>query len=107
MIRPTGSPGARIVAVGEHRPTRIVTNEEICKDIDSSDEWIRERSGIVTRRFAAADESVVDMATSAASKALAGSGVAAADIDLVLLATCTHPYQTPGRSSEVQDRQGA
>src|SRR5450631_4655890 len=103
----SGSPGARIVAIGEHRPTRIVTNEEICRNIDSTDEWIRERSGIITRRFAAPDESVVDMATSAASKALATSGVAAADIGLVVLATCTHPYQTPGGSSEVQDRLGA
>jgi 3-oxoacyl-[acyl-carrier-protein] synthase III len=103
----TGSPGARIVAIGEHRPTRVVTNAEICKNIDSTDEWIRERSGVVTRRYAAPDESVVDMATSAASKALAASGVPAADIDLVVLATCTHPYQTPGGSSEVQDRLGA
>ncbi len=101
------SPGARILAVGEHRPTRIVTNAEICEQIDSTDEWIRERSGIITRRIAAPDESVVDMATSAASKALAASGVPATDIDLVLLATCTHPYQTPGGSSEVQDRLGA
>ncbi|HTC69797.1 MAG TPA: beta-ketoacyl-ACP synthase III [Acidothermaceae bacterium] len=107
LTTPAGSPGARIVAIGEHRPTRIVTNEEICRDIDSTDAWIRERSGIITRRFAAPDESVVDMATSAASKALASSGVAPADVDLVLLATCTHPYQTPGGSSEVQDRLGA
>jgi 3-oxoacyl-[acyl-carrier-protein] synthase-3 len=102
-----GSPGARILAVGEHRPTRVVTNDEICENIDSSDQWIRERSGIITRRFAAPDESVVDMATSAASKALASSGVAPADVDLVLLATCTHPFQTPGGSSELQDRLGA
>ena len=102
-----GSPGSRIVAIGEHRPTRIVTNDEICRTIDSTDAWIRERSGIITRRVAAPDESVVDMATSAASKALATSGIAPADVDLVLLATCTHPYQTPGGSSEVQDRLGA
>jgi 3-oxoacyl-[acyl-carrier-protein] synthase III len=102
-----GSPGARIVAIGEHRPTRIVTNAEICENIDSTDEWIRERSGIISRRYAAPDETVVDMATSAASKALAASGVAASDVDLVVLATCTHPYQTPGGSSEVQDRLGA
>jgi len=102
-----GAPGARIVGIGEHRPSRIVTNEEICQQIDSSDEWIRERSGIVTRRFAAPDESVVDMATSAASKALASSGVEPADVDLVLLATCSHPFQTPGGSSHVQDRIGA
>ena len=99
--------GARITGVGEHRPTRIVTNDEICANIDSSDEWIRERSGIVTRRYAAPDESVVDMATSAASKAIAAAGVEPDAIDLVLLATCSHPYQTPGGSSQVQDRIGA
>ncbi len=102
-----GAPGARIVALGAHRPSRVVTNEEICQQIDSNDEWIRERSGIVTRRFAAPDETVVDMAVSASEKALASSGVAAADLDLVLLATCSHPFQTPGGSSQVQDRVGA
>jgi 3-oxoacyl-[acyl-carrier-protein] synthase-3 len=102
-----GAPGAKILAIGEHRPTRIVSNDEICQNIDSSDEWIRERSGIVTRRFAAPDETVADMATSAASKALAASGVAPEDIDLVILASCTHPYQTPAASSEVAFRLGA
>jgi 3-oxoacyl-[acyl-carrier-protein] synthase III len=103
----TGAPGARIIGIGEHRPTRVVTNDEICANIDSSDAWIRERSGIITRRFAAPDETVVDMATSAASKALAAAGVEPAELDLVLLATCTHPFQTPGGASEVQDRLGA
>jgi 3-oxoacyl-[acyl-carrier-protein] synthase III len=107
MKLPPSAPGARIVGIGEHRPSRIVTNDEICEVLDSNDAWIRERTGIVTRRFAAPDESVVDMATSAASKALAASGVAANDVDLVVLATCSHPFQTPGGSSEVQDRLGA
>jgi 3-oxoacyl-[acyl-carrier-protein] synthase III len=107
MKLPAGAAGARIIGLGEHRPTRVVTNDEICKDIDSTDGWIRERSGIVTRRVAAPDESVVDMATSASSKALAAAGVEPADIDLILLATCTHPFQTPGGSSQVQDRLGA
>ncbi len=107
MKAPTGAPGARIVAIGEHRPSRVVTNAEICEQINSTDEWIRERSGIITRRYAAPDETVADMATSAASKALAASGVAAEDVDLVIVASCTHPYQTPGASSEVQDRIGA
>jgi 3-oxoacyl-[acyl-carrier-protein] synthase-3 len=102
-----GAPGARIIGIGEHRPTRIVTNDEICKNIDSSDEWIRERSGIVSRRFAGPDESVVDMASSAACKALAAAGVEPGDVDIVIVATCTHPYQTPGASSAVQDRIGA
>jgi 3-oxoacyl-[acyl-carrier-protein] synthase-3 len=107
MKIPAPAAGARIVGIGEHRPARVVTNDEIAPQIDSSDQWIRERSGIVTRRVAAPDESVVDMATSAASKALADAGVAASDVDLVVLATCSHPYQTPGASSFVQDRIGA
>ena len=102
-----GAAGARIIGIGEHRPAQIVTNDDICRNIDSSDEWIRERSGIVTRRYAAPDESVVDMATSAASKAIASAGVTPDDLDLVLLATCSHPLQTPGASSLVQDRIGA
>ena len=65
-IRPTvATPYARIVGVGTYRPERVVTNAEICEQIDSSDEWIRERSGIIERRFAAADESVVDLAVAA------------------------------------------
>ena len=60
-IAPTiGAPYARILAVGGYRPERVVTNAEICERIDSSDEWIRERSGIIERRWAAADETVVD-----------------------------------------------
>jgi len=103
----SGNTYSRFLSVGGYRPAQVVTNEDICQHIDSTDEWIRERSGIVTRRFAAPDESVVDMATSAASKALAASGIEPADVDLVLLATCTHPFQTPGGSSQVQDRIGA
>lgn len=102
-----GAPGARILGLGEYTPARVVTNEEICAGIDSSDQWIRDRSGIVTRRVAAPDESVADMATQAGSKAVADAGVTPADIDLVLVATCTHPYQTPGASTEVADRIGA
>ena len=58
-IRATvGAPHGRILSVAGYRPERIVTNEEICERIDSSDEWIRERSGIIERRWAAPDESV-------------------------------------------------
>ena len=57
-----GAPGSRIISVGSFRPARVVTNAEICERIDSTDEWIRERSGIIERRFAAPDESVADMA---------------------------------------------
>ena len=61
LLAPKGAEFARILGVGGYRPSRVVTNEEICERIDSSDEWIRERTGIESRRFAAPDESVIDM----------------------------------------------
>ena len=100
-------PGSRIMSVGTYRPARVVPNDEIAGRIDSSDEWIRERTGIVERRFAAYDESVCDMALAAAEKALAGAGVSADSIGMVLLASVTHPYQTPSAAAEVADRLGA
>jgi len=103
----TGAQHTRILGVGGYRPERIVTNAEICEWIDSSDEWIRERSGIIERRFAAEDESVADMATAAAEKALAASGVTADQLGMVLLATVTHPMQTPSAACDVGHRIGA
>jgi len=102
-----GAAYARILSVGGYRPARVVTNEEICERIDSSDEWIRERSGIVSRRFAAPEESVVDMAVAASGKAIAQAGIAPEQIGAVLLATVTHPLQTPSAAADVAYRLGA
>jgi 3-oxoacyl-[acyl-carrier-protein] synthase III len=107
LATPTGSPHARIVSVGSYRPERVVTNDEICEQIDSSDQWIRERSGIVSRRFAAADETVTDMAEHAARIAIERAGLSAADIDAVLVATVTHPYQTPSSAALLAHRLGS
>lgn len=104
---PTPTPYARILSVGAYRPARVVTNAEICELIDSSDEWIRERSGIRERRFAAADESVVDMAEHAARVAIERAGIDPAEIGMVLTATISHPYQTPAASPEIATRLGA
>jgi 3-oxoacyl-[acyl-carrier-protein] synthase-3 len=104
---PATRPGSRIMSVGAYRPARVVTNDEIAGPINSSDEWIRERTGIIERRFAAYDESVVDMAVAAAGKALANAGVAPEAIGMVLLATVTHPYQTPSAAAVVSDLLGA
>ena len=101
-----GATHARILGVGGYRPARIVTNEEICERIDSTDEWIRERSGIVTRRFAAPDESVVDMSLAAAGKAMAHAGIDADQVGCVILATVTHPLQTPSAAADVAHRLG-
>ncbi len=103
----TGTAFARILSVGSYRPERVVTNAEICERIDSSDEWIRERSGIVERRFAALDETVAQMAAAAARIALQRSGIEATQIDMILVATVTHPYPTPSAAAEVSALIGA
>ena len=102
-----GPEHARILSVGAYRPARVVTNDEICERIDSTDEWIRERTGIISRRFAAPDESVVDMAVVAAGKAIAQAGITADQVGAVLLATVTHPLQTPSAAVDVAYRLGA
>jgi len=107
MAVATGALHTRILSVGAYRPERLVTNAEICERIDSSDEWIRERSGIATRRWAAAEESVVDMAVAAAATAVERAGLAPGDIDAVLVATITHLYQTPSAATLVAHRIGA
>ena len=97
---------AALLGLGAHRPARRVDNHEIAAQIDSTDAWIRERSGIVTRGIAAADESVVDMAVSAGGKALAAAGVDPADVGLVLVATCTLTHAVPGAAARVATRLG-
>ncbi|HEX2706175.1 MAG TPA: beta-ketoacyl-ACP synthase III [Candidatus Lustribacter sp.] len=106
-LSPTsGAQHARIWGVGGYRPERVVTNEEICTWIDSSEEWIRERSGIESRRFAAADETVTDMAEIAARQALAAAGVSPEQVGTILVATVTHPYQTPASAPLLAHRLG-
>jgi 3-oxoacyl-(acyl-carrier-protein) synthase III len=83
-----------------------VTNAEICENIESSDEWIQDRSGIIERRHAPADVTIIDMAVSAAEKAIADAGLTAADIDNVIVSTISHPYQTPSAAVFIADRLG-
>ena len=97
----TANTYSRIVGFGVYRPTRVITNEEVCTWIDSSDEWIQERSGIRERRWAADGETAVDMAIAAADKALADAGVAGSQIDTVIVATVSHAHRTPSAASFV------
>jgi len=96
-----------LLGLGSHRPANRVDNHGIAERTASSDEWIRERSGIVTRGVAGEDESTVDMAVSAGGKALAAAGVPAEAVSLVLMATCSMPGPLPGGSPEVAHRLGA
>jgi 3-oxoacyl-[acyl-carrier-protein] synthase-3 len=110
MVRlrsPESHPGSRILGVGVYRPARVVHNEEICARIDSTDEWIRRRSGIVTRRFAGPGDSVITMAVEAARKALAASGTDPADVGMVLLATMSFLEQAPAAAPRVAHLLGA
>jgi 3-oxoacyl-[acyl-carrier-protein] synthase-3 len=98
--------GSRIVAMGHYQPSRIVTNDDLASTIDTNDAWIRDRVGIAARRIAEAGESVADMATYAAEKALAGSGLTAADIDMVIVATCSSVDRCPNVATRVAARLG-
>ncbi len=100
----SGSSGSRILGVGGYRPERVVPNAEIIDAINSSDEWIQERSGIIERRFARPDESVVDMAQPAAADAIAMAGLESTDIDAVIMATVTHAFRTPAAAPMLADR---
>jgi 3-oxoacyl-[acyl-carrier-protein] synthase-3 len=107
-IQPSkGAPYARIMGVGGYRPVRVVPNEVILEHIDSSDEWIRSRSGIASRHWASPDETVAEMSIAAAGKALADAGITADDIDGVIVATVSDLKQTPAVATEIAHRIGA
>lgn len=107
-IKPAqGFPYARVLGVGGYRPTRTVPNEEILKHIDSSDEWIRSRSGIATRHWANEEETVAEMTLEAAGKAVADAGVTPEEVEAVVISTVSHFKQTPSIATEIADRMGA
>ena len=91
-----------IQGVGGHLPARILTNDELSKRVDTSDEWIVERTGIRERRIAAEGEKTSDLAIEAAKNALAQANRAAGDIDLVILATSTPDLTFPATAARVQ-----
>ncbi|MCA4131892.1 beta-ketoacyl-ACP synthase III [Arthrobacter sp. M4] len=97
----------RIVGIGASRPNIVVTNEDVCQWIDSSDEWIRQRTGIVTRHRAPADVSVIDLAEEASREALERAGIEAAQLGAVIVSTVTHPFATPSAAASLADRLGA
>ncbi|MEU8913754.1 MULTISPECIES: beta-ketoacyl-ACP synthase III [Streptomyces] len=98
--------GSRVLALGHYQPSRVLTNDDLAKIVDTDDAWIRSRVGIRTRHVAAPDETVDSMAAAAAAKALAASGLAPQDIDLVLVATCTAHDRSPNAAARVAARLG-
>jgi 3-oxoacyl-[acyl-carrier-protein] synthase-3 len=97
--------GSRIVSMGHYQPSRVLTNDDLAQMVDTNDAWIQDRVGIVTRRIADT-ETVADMATAAAAKALAGSGLAASDIDMIAVATCSSVDRCPNVATRVAHRLG-
>lgn len=98
---------SKIMSVGVYRPRRSVPNSEIVAAIDSSDEWIKERSGIHSRRIAGEDESVVSMSVAAAQSALKRAGISAEQLGAVICATVTYPFQTPSAATDIALQLGA
>lgn len=112
MTHPTltqshGPAHTRLYSVGAARGANAVPNDDLVGPIDSSDEWIRQRTGIVTRVRAGADVLAVDLATDAAREAIERSGVPAEQVDLVIVATISNVQQTPSIAAVVADRVGA
>jgi 3-oxoacyl-[acyl-carrier-protein] synthase-3 len=101
-----GAPGARIVGIGAYRPRRRVTNDELAQTMETSDEWIRTRVGIAERRWASEDETLAEMAIAAGGKAVADSGLAPDEIDLVIVASASLPAPIPGVGPQVAYRLG-
>ncbi|MDR5700180.1 beta-ketoacyl-ACP synthase III [Agromyces aerolatus] len=97
----------RIYSIGAARGDRAVPNEDLIGPIDSSDEWIQQRTGIVTRARSGPDVSALDLATAAATEAIERSGVSPETIDVVIVATISNPQQTPSVAAVVADRVGA
>ena len=96
-----GAPYSRIYGVGGERGNRVVDNAEMCTIIDSSDEWIQQRTGIVERRWATEDQTPLSMALAASRKAIERSGIDPAQIDAVLVATGSHTRQFPSLAGSV------
>ncbi len=97
---------SQILAVGTYRPKRLVPNSEIVDRIDSTDEWIVQRTGIESRRFAGEDETVVSMSKAACEVALKRANLTIADIDTLILATISYPFQAPSAATELINELG-
>ena len=102
----TGAPHARVLGVGAYRPERLVPNSYVVDAIDSSDEWIQQRSGIKSRRWAGPEESVQMMSVAASRIAIERAGLDPTQIDCVVVATISHLLQTPAVATAIAHELG-
>lgn len=98
---------SRIAGTGSYAPVRVMTNVDLEGMVATSDEWIRERTGIRERHIAATGEACSDLAVQAGKRALVAAGIAPTDLDLILVATCTGDYPLPSTACLVQHQLGA
>ena len=98
---------SKIYSIGAARGDLTVTNDEIAGPINSSDEWITQRTGIITRKRASKDRSLMDMAVEASNEAIKKAGIKPQEIEAVIFSTITHPYQTPSAAALLADLVGA
>jgi len=98
---------SKIYSLGAARGDLIVTNDEIAGPINSSDEWITQRTGIITRTRASKNRSLMDMAVEASKEAINKAGIEASEIEAVIFSTITHPYQTPSAAALLAELIGA
>ena len=98
---------SKIYSLGASRGDLTVTNDDVAGPINSSDEWIRQRTGIVTRMRASKDRSLMDMAVEASNEAIQKAGIKPAEIEAVIFSTITHPYQTPSAAALLAELVGA
>ena len=101
-----GSPFARVLSIAAAVPSRVVDNAEMCTYIDSSDEWIRQRTGIVERRWIGEGEDAESLSLDAGAKAIERAGLTASDIDAVIVSTVSQYVQTPGLAPIVATKLG-
>jgi 3-oxoacyl-[acyl-carrier-protein] synthase-3 len=107
MIKIRTGTNASILSVGIYRATNLIPNSAIVEKIDSTDEWIQQRTGIESRRFAEKNVSVIDMGTAAANQALERAGLNADVVDVVIMASISYPHQTPSGASGIATNIGA
>ena len=98
---------SRIYSLGAARGDLTVTNDDVAGPIDSSDEWIRQRTGIITRKRASKDRSLMDMAVEASNEAITAAKIDPKEIGAVIFSTITHPHQTPSAAALLADKVGA
>lgn len=103
----TGAPGSRIYSYGAARGDLVVPNDDLVESINSSDEWIRQRTGVIERRRASADVDAVDLAVTASTEAIRSAGIRPDQIGAVLVSTISNTVQTPSLASLLADRIGA